>query len=173
MTALNIFFKQSVIDSVLSLDRELDNYFQESISYRSRARKGTVVIVDKSPSLYAFLDMLISKCNLKMCVYHVEDIKIAKKVIAELGEENVKVAVINSDFLVDPVDNTNLAQWVSEYFPAIPIWVSDCPPGHGREIRKTSQRVGIIPKGEPIFEYVGILGFPSKCKAIAKELKLA
>ena len=172
MTSLRLFFRQSVVDSVASFDKELGSYFQASTSFRSRARKGTVVVVDKSPELYKFLDMLITKCSLKFCVYHVDDAKMAKKVIAELGQENVKVLVINSDLLFASANGTTLSQWVNEQFPEIPVWISDCPPDKDKEIRKTSQRVGIIPRGEPMVDYVDVLGFPSRCRTQAVALSV-
>jgi hypothetical protein len=169
---MRLLFGKRVVDSVESYDRELSAYFQASTSLRSRARRGTVVVVDKSPALYQFLDMLVSRCNLKFCVYHVDDAKVARRVLAELGQENVKVVVINSDLLFASANGVTLSQWVNEQFPEIPVWISDCPPEKDKEIRKNSMRVGIIARGEPLKDYIEVLGFPSKCKTQAAAISI-
>jgi len=173
MIAIRMFQRKGVLDAVDSFNRELCSYFQTSTTFRSRARRGTVVVVDKSPSLYEFLDMLIKKCGLDFCAYHVDDAKTARKVLAELGQENVKVVVINSDLLFASANGTTLSQWINDQFPDIPVWISDCPLDKNDEIRKQSMRVGIIPRGERMEEYVDVLGFPSKCRTEAVSLMSA
>lgn len=160
---MNLFFQKSVVASMKAVDAELDSYFRTATKFRSRARNGTVVIVDPSTSLYSFLDELVNRCNLRFCLYHVKDAPTARKVLAELGEEHVKVVVINCDLLFASANGVTLAQWIEKYFPNIPIWISECSKDRSGEIRKLSRRVGIIPKGEPLTSFVDVLGFPSRC----------
>jgi hypothetical protein len=165
--ALRFFFGKSVVDSMTSFDAELKNYFRASTSFRSRARIGTVVIIDKSPTLYNFLEYLVKKCNLKFCIYHVAEAKDAKKVVAELGSDNIKVVVISGEMLFDSANGATLAQWINEKFPDIPVWISECTPEMDTRIRKTVQRVGIMSMGESLADYADVLGFPSSCREMA------
>jgi len=173
MTGFRLIFSRSVVESMDSLDHELKEYFRESTSFRSRARNGTVVIVDKTTGLFDFLSDLVKRCQLKFRVVHVDDAKNARKVLIEIGQKSVKVVVINSELLFASSNGVTLAQWVNEQLPEIPVWISECPPEKDSEVRKSSQRIGIIRKGEPLAEFINILGFPPRCHEQAGELKLA
>jgi len=163
MTGFRLFFGKSMVDSVDALDRELKSYFRESTSFRSRARNGTVVIIDKVTDLFDFLSGLVSDCHLKFRVVHVDNALNARKLLEEIGQANVKSVVINSDLLFEPVNGLTLAQWVNETYPEIPVWVSECPPEKDDEVHRVSRRVGILRKNESPAEYINVLGFPSRC----------
>ena len=167
MTKFNLFLSRGVVESMKSLDDELREYFQTSTSFRSRARNGTIVIIDQSTGLFDFLNSLVQKCQLKFRVVQVDDAKNARKLLEELGQRNVKAVVIHSKLLFKPTNGETLAQWVNENYPDIPVWISECPPDKNNTVRQTSQRVGIIDAGCARVKYLEMLGFPSRCREAA------
>jgi hypothetical protein len=172
MTAFGFLFGRRVVESIDSLDRELKDYFRESASFRSRVRSGTVVIVDKTTALFDFLRELTTRFQLKFQVVHIDDAENARRMLSEIGQNNVKVVVINGDLLFESANGMMLAQWVSEWLPEIPVWVTDCPPEKDSEVHRSSQRIGILRKGEPLAEYIDILGFPTRCRERVTEPQL-
>ena len=164
MAGFHLFFSRSMTESIDSLDRELKSYFRESTSFRSRARNGTVVIIDQVTDLFAFLSGLVNRCRLKFQVVHVDNVLNARKLLEEIGQVNVKSVVINNNLLFEPIeDGITLAQWISQTYPEIPVWISECPPERDKDVHKVSQRVGILRKNESPQEYINVLGFPSRC----------
>jgi hypothetical protein len=164
MTGFRFLFSKSVVASMDSLDHELKEYFRESTSFRSRVRNGTVVIVDRQTDLFDFLRDLTTRFQLKFQVVQVDDAENARRMLSEIGQRRVKVVVINSSLIFGSESGGRLVQWVSEWFPEIPVWVIDCPPERDAEVHKLSQRIGILRTGEPFSEYIDILGFPARCR---------
>jgi hypothetical protein len=150
-----------------SFDAQLKDYFRESTSLRSRARVGTIVIIDRSPALYSFLEYLVKQCKLNFCIYHVPESKDAKRVVSELGTENIKVVVINGELICESANGTTLAQWINEQFPDIPVWISDCTPEVSKKMSGYKQRVGMVSRGESFADYATAFGFPSSCQEAA------
>ena len=161
MSAFRLLFSRRVVDSIDSLDHELKSYFHESTSFRSSIRKGTIIIIDRATDLFDFLGDLIKNCQLKFRILHIADPGNARKIIEEVGSNNIKAVVINSLLLSE--NGATLSQWLNANHPEVPVWISDCPPDKDEAIRKNSQRVGILRKRESFIEYIDVLGFPSRC----------
>lgn len=153
-----------------AFESEVRAYFQATTRYRSRARLGAIVLVDKSEELYRFLEDVAERCGLAAKILRYDDLEAAKCLICQLGAEHVKVVVVNSEFLTS---DESFVAWMNREFSDIPVWVSDCPPELDDEFRNSALRIGIVHRGVPLLSYADIVGFPSTAKDMASSMALA
>ncbi len=86
----SLFRTEKVQESIVAFDREIQQYFQTSLSYRAKMRRGTVVIIDSNDDLYTFLNDVVNSCCLAIKVMRVADLKSAR----QTGNAFISVAVI-------------------------------------------------------------------------------
>lgn len=155
-------------ETMKRFDHSLGDYFQTTVKYRTRVRKGTILIIDVDSSLHDFLTELMKRCDLPIRVIHTDTVESAKEVVIKLGPKEIKVVVVNSNLL--ECNDASFAKWLNVKFPEIPLWLSECPEGSDVLFRDEIARIGILKRGEPLSDYVDILGFPEVCKSMAMKM---
>jgi hypothetical protein len=164
---MRLFMRSSAEKSLQEFDDKIDTYFKTSRKYRSKLRRGSVVLLDEDPEMFKFLNFIVEKCSLPIGVVHVASELCAMKIINDIGSNNVKAVIINEKFLGDCSDPNSFSMWVREQFPKIPVWVTDCNPERTDFIKSKTSRIGVIQENEPLTEVAMELGFPEECLPFA------
>jgi len=153
-------------NSVALFDSALDGYFNSCRNYRSKIRKGTVLVVDDNSEIANFLRFLVEHCHLSINVEQMSKASKAsdiRKCIDRMGAENVKAIIMDSHVW----RVTATAEWMDKNFPNIPIFISNCDPESEPAIKTTACRAGIMTTLHPLVDYVDALGLPDECHDVA------
>jgi len=166
---MRLFMKGDVEQSLKDFEGGLEEYFATSIRYRSRLRRGSVVLLDDGDDMFRFLGFLSEKCGLEVGVVHVKEAASAKKAVEDIGPLEVKAVVIDSGMLDDSVNGGSLPSWMEQNHPRIPVWVVNCESDKKRWIRSRMSKVGVIGDDAPLAAVAEAIGFPDKCQKFARE----
>ena len=160
----SLIIREDVKKSCERFDDEYHRFLQHARSSRSAARRGVIVVVEKTPTLYDFLSYLVKECSLSANVVNVDKSCFARKVIEDLGPEGIKAVIIESNMLADAANGDTLPGWIDKNFPKIPVWVVDF---NGQTKTKVHcERVGVF-VGATLPDVITELGFPPRCREMA------
>ena len=160
---MHFFMRKSTEKSITDFDESLDKYFEEARKYRSSLRKGSIILLDKHEKLFKFFSFLVEKCGLDVGVIKVSSPEEVWRTANDLGLQDVKAVVIDSDVFEEELVNRLKKN------SRIPVWVVNC----GDDVKKRkcclTSKVGIIEKEAPLIEVAEMVGFPKECEKFAAE----
>jgi len=166
---MRLFMKESVEKSMKDFEEGLENYFATSRQHRSRKRRGSIILLDKTEDMFDFFNFLSDKCGLDLSIIRVLDEQSARKAIEDLGEDSVKAVVIESSMVDESLNGGSLVCWLQSNYSTIPVWISNCEDEKRDLIRSQTMKIGIIEKNTALDKIVEILGFPKECENMVSQ----
>lgn len=166
---MRLFLKTEVEQSIKDFDEGLDDYFANSLRYRSSLRRGSIVLLDNNKDLFNFFTFLAEKCGMRAGVVHVEHSQDAKKAIQDMGIEKVKAVVIDVAMVGESLNGDSLTNWLRVNHPNVPVWIVNCEQKKRDWIYSQTRQIGVLGKNIPLPEVADALGFPKECREYAKE----
>lgn len=157
-------FRGNVEQSIKDFDDGLEKYFSTSRKYRSRLRKGSIVLLDDNSDLFDLFTFLNDKCGLDVGIVHIGEACCAKKAVEDIGPGNVKAVVIDENMLGKSMNGDSFPSWLNKNFPRIPVWVVNCSQEKKVWIRRQTRKVGVLIKGVSLLKVVEAVGYPSECE---------
>lgn len=150
-------------NSSARFESALDGYFKSCRDFRSKSRKGVVLVIDEKNEISDFLNFLVTHCNLILDVMHLRDMSQISFCIEQVGKKNIKAVIIDSHML----RTDDVASEFEQKYPKVPVFISNCEPDKVKVIKRTAKRVGVFSSQEPKATYVEALGLPPKCREMA------